>query len=634
MKTFLLVLFLIVVLATVGLAFFIYSFDLDRYRPLVTEKLQEALGRPVQMDRVSLGWHGGLAAELRGLTIGSGAETPRELVKLRSASAVVRLGPLLHKEIEVSSVILDQPSIYIVRGPSGEIRGFETRRKSPYGSMKEGVQAPPSGPAGSPKNVGALPFLVEYVKIQNGEVFFRDEARRVPVETTARNIDVTLRNVSLNETIQVEARAALFGRNQNVRVLGDLRISPEDHTGSLDHVHAEADLSSLDMNELSRLVPDLSAAGLGVKGNFSADIDSLKLDSTGLKNLAAQIHLKNAGVQVSSLRKPIENINFDAKADSSRFEIQNLSAELANGSVQATGNVNLATEQPLHALKVSLNNLSLQELMPEAGNDEPQLRGKLSGSFEGTARGTSAPLIANTLSGQGQVVLVEGVVLNFNLLREVFNRLGMIPGLTEKLDARLPVEYRQKLEAQDTVFNPIQLPLVIRNGTLSFDNIAVRTDSLDLQGVGSIGMGDKRVALQMRLKIDPDLSAALIQSVRELQYLADQEGRLEIPLIIQGFAPHITVVPDLQFVASKLAMSKGQEMLGNLFQNKTPGVATDPNMPVDPYQQGQQVPQPTQKPLSKMNGRELLGQFLQTAMQPQGSQNTQTSDTSVQQQQS
>ena len=53
----------------------------------------------MKLERISLGWRGGVAVQLRGLAIYEDQAAKLEpLVAIDSASAVVRLLPLLHKD--------------------------------------------------------------------------------------------------------------------------------------------------------------------------------------------------------------------------------------------------------------------------------------------------------------------------------------------------------------------------------------------------------------------------------------------------------------------------------------------------------------------------------------------------------
>jgi hypothetical protein len=82
------------------------------------------------------------------------------------------------------------------------------------------------------------------------------------------------------------------------------------------------------------------------------------------------------------------------------------------------------------------------------------------------------------------------------------------------------------------------------------------------------------------LHIEPQLSAALIKSVNELQALADAGGQLEIPVAVQGHAPQVAVFPDLNYLASKLIVTTVQDLLGRFLQKSLEKTA--PQTPAQP----------------------------------------------------
>jgi hypothetical protein len=48
--------------------------------------------------------------------------------------------------------------------------------------------------------------------------------------------------------------------------------------------------------------------------------------------------------------------------------------------------------------------------------------------------------------------------------------------------------------------------------------------------------------------------------------LADTQGRLELPVRIQGVVPKTMISPDLQYAASRVAINKASEVVGDLLK--------------------------------------------------------------------
>ncbi len=174
------------------------------------------------------------------------------------------------------------------------------------------------------------------------------------------------------------------------------------------------------------------------------------------------------------------------------------------------------------------------------------------------------PLMAKQLFAD---IRVEGGrLLGVNLLREVFGRLSVIPGLSERLMERLPGSTREKLRAADTLFEPIAVHVSVTERGISTGPLELATDSFALTANGITMSRQGTVSFPAQFSVDAALSGAMIRSVEELAFLADDRGRLLLPVFVEGKPPQVTVSPDLGYVTERLLMGKGQELLGRLLE--------------------------------------------------------------------
>ncbi len=474
MKRLLVVLGLLIVLAILGFGVFLATFDADRYRPLLVSKLQAALERPVRLQRLSLRWRGGVAVTLRGLAIEQDARAGGEpLVQMESATAIVRVLPLLSKEVRIVSVILTRPRVHVSRDAEGRVN-----------LLGLAALAGPSAASGRTQAAGetAVSFNVGSVRIGEGTLHWTDAMTTPPTDLWLKALDVTVTHRAPGEPMDVSLRGAFAGERQNLKLSG--RVTPP---------------------------------GAGQAGS-------------------------------------------------------------------------------IERMTLTMERVPLELLLPPAPASSPQLRGVLTVKLQGSASTLDGTQLARSISGDGEVQLAEPVIANLNLLRAVFEKFSMIPGLVEKLEAGLPPEDQAKLAARDTTFAPITLSVRCESGTLRFDDLRLRTDAFGLSGSGTVGV-DGAINIRARLRIEPSLSAALVKSVKELQALTDAEGAMEIPVAIQGLATQVAVVPDLRYVASKVLVTKAVDLLGELMQRRQPAAEGAPPA-------GQ--PEPT-------NG-DLLGQLLKRAL--------------------
>ena len=296
----------------------------------------------------------------------------------------------------------------------------------------------------------------------------------------------------------------------------------------------------------------LEKVSLGWRGGLALSLKNLEVHSEQQLKVA-EINLVVGLVPL--LRKELEVSSFSMVRP--RF-YQKLKPQ---GSLQVEG---VGLEASLGKERLKLKDFSAA-VEATTGPDQPGLRGKFSLSFEGTYQGDTPEQIPRTLAGAGRLRITEGALVNVNLLREVFRRISIIPGLAERLSSGLPEAHRRKLEVRDTVLKPADWEYTIQEGGIQFQNIQLEAEDFVLTGTGRLGL-DSNLSARMVLRIHPDLSNAIGKSVEELQLLAAGDGSMELPVLAEGKLPSVTVLPDLSYLASHLVAHKAEDLLGGLLQ--------------------------------------------------------------------
>jgi len=593
MKKIVLITLAVFLIATAALAIFIVTFDAERLRPVVTDRLEEVFGNPVKLQSLDLGWDGGIALSLSGLGVYlKGEEQAEPVLKLEEASAVLRILPLLRQSIEIGAVRLTRPSLQIVRLETGEVKilGMDPKEK-PEKKKDEAATAV------------ALSFFIDSIAAEQGEILFSDETIRPPSHVQIHNADITLKKISLIRPMEIDARLGILSGGQNVRFRSRLYLPGKDRPARLEDVRFETDLANVSMHQLLQAYPPLTQAGIKlIAGNVRLEAERLPLGPENLDRVDAEIHLANGQLALRNIASPFENLVLDASARQNQLKILRASGNWAGGSFEGSGSVVGITQIPQSSVVLRIDQIQLDRVMPEGPRTEPRLSGNLSGSLKLRSQGANRAAIRQTLTGSGEIVIQKGQIVNLNVLREVFQGLSMIPGLMRRLEERLPPDYQEKLNARDTVFEPIEIPVAVGNSQITVDNLRIVSDAFFLTGTAVLGLNGWLYA-QCMLTLDPELSAVLIQSVNELRYLADRQGQLQIPLVIQGAMPSVRVVPDLKYVASRLAVVKAQEFIGGLLEKEI-GKREE-----TPQTQGAEQPLQARAPY-----QDLLGSFLRTAL--------------------
>ncbi len=573
-----------VLLVVAGLAVFAATFDADRYRPLVERKLSEALGKPVEIERIAARFAGGAAFELRGLTVWSGPDKRERAVGLERAVVTARILPLLRKKIEIGTVSLVRPSARIVRRKDGAVGvvGIET----------------PAAKEPQAENGEAPAFSASLVRIEGGEFEFMDLTKEPPFEATLREVDVEIRGIAPGKSASFEASAAFSSDRPNVRVSG--RATPPSGVTplSIESLRFDVDAGAMDPKLLPLLAPGL-AKNLreAPAGRLSATLESF---TPGAKPEEARgtVLLEGGRVFPARLTLPVENVTLKAKLDRGDAALESFSASIGGGKAEASGTVRkVLTAAPESQFAFKLDRLPLDAIAVPGG--AAKLKGFLSGAARVQATGTGDAALAS-LAAEGVARLDEGVILDLNVVRTVLEKLSAIPGVGEKLSARLPDEYRARLSRPHTPLGPVEVPFKIAGGRVYFERLEVRSDQFAFFARGSAGM-DGTVSLAGVLLLDSNFSDAIARSVEELRLFMNAQGQIELPVRIERVGGRLTVIPDTRHIASTLAAGKGQELIGGLLRGKLGNEAPSQTQAASPSGgAGNAEPEPFEKLLSKL----------------------------------
>jgi hypothetical protein len=112
--------------------------------------------------------------------------------------------------------------------------------------------------------------------------------------------------------------------------------------------------------------------------------------------------------------------------------------------------------------------------------------------------------------------------------------------------------------------------VAISNGQMHFDRLHLATDHYTLDGSGVLGF-DQSLSMDAVLRMSPELSAAIVRGVNDLQYLQNAEGLIEIPFRAEGVIPRINVIPNLEYAAKRLAVTKVQEIATDFLSKSLKG---------------------------------------------------------------
>ena len=401
----------------------------------------------------------------------------------------------------------------------------------------------------------------------NGGPVFGTESLSIP-PLEFKHLSVLVKNPGWSRPVDFKGSTQFFSDRTNLNFNGRVTLDPRGSGGTLDRFPLESDLKELSRPKLKGAWPELFKEldlARPLRGLLTVDAGPLALDPESAKTASIAVRLEAGQVAFERLKNPIQGIDLDAALNTRGIRINSFDAELAGGKIQGKGAVE---KNDIHSLSVEFTaeNLTLQDLV-QGSPDKPQLTGKLFGGFQGVSQAPSPELLLRNISGNGRIVLKDPVVIRLNILRELLGHLAKLPGMAETLQNSLPPYYQLKLQENQTVLQSIDLPFVIRGGAFQFDDLKIGTSEFLLAGQGRVTL-DGQVAVQAWVIINAQLSAILINGVGEAAYFADPVGQIQIPVRIEGSVDKLQFRPDTDYIAKKVAVNKGQELLSDLLSKK------------------------------------------------------------------
>ncbi|MCM8760709.1 MAG: AsmA family protein [Candidatus Omnitrophica bacterium] len=560
MKKFLLVASLIFLLIAAVIAFFITTFNINNYKGAFISQLEAITGNAVDIGELALSWQGELVIDVRKFRIYD-RKTNDTLFPFQAASAGVQLLPLLRRHVEISSISLVSPLLNIVRAKDGkiEIKGYTPPEKKDTG-VKTPVAAKTSG-AGP-----ALQLNISSIDIQQGTLRFQDMMSDPPPDLTVRNLDATVKNISLNTPMVFSAKMALASTEQNMAFSGTAGGFAAGQP-FLKDFEGRFELSKIGYDDLIKAIPQLRALGVRDRPNgiFTVKLHSLEFANNKMSKLRADASLTDGHLALAQLKAPLNNVTFTISVDDDVITVKSFSGELASAVMSGSGRVDGVFSSPKTSLQTKMEIRGIKSFLASvAGSDQP-LDGNLKVMFEGVATGSDWAEIHRTLAGKGSLTLEKGVILENNLVRQTLGALSLFPSLaavSQGAPAGSGILGRS-ISERYTILRPFSQPFVVEGGYIILPETYIATDFLDFRGTAKVSFaGD--LSGNGIIRFSPDISNEMTAIVPQMRYLSDSQGLVQFPMAFKGGAEGFKVIPDAKYIAQKIAIQETGRIVTDL----------------------------------------------------------------------
>lgn len=545
MRKIFIIIFLLFIIAALGIFVFLLTLDVNQYKPLLVEKIESAIKKDVRIGNISLDLLPGLAFKIDGVSV---KDTDKDwsdaLLKVASIEARVKALPLLKKDIEIEHV---------------HIIGLDASitKDSPIG-LPEAAGMDKGGRDAGLAATGALKFLAKSISIIDSSISYTG----VPSESEATIqldiIDATLKNISLYGPVYIDARLSVFGRGrENIKMRTVLYPELESKASYIKNLELSVNLTSLDLtgalNALGK--GDLAQQFIGkeLSGELVVSSEKIYLDPKKIYDSNVYVKLSNGKTDMLPMKDMLKDVELRAEMDRGSVIVEKLTGVIAGGNISVAGSIKNLISRQDSSLEVILQDINVAMLLPDAAPGEPHFEGRLNIDANSSGRGLTTQEMLDSLVAKGHVKLDRAVLKNMNILTVALDKLNMLPGLVQELKTNLPERYQELLKQDQTNFKPVETNFNLKDRRMSFQRISIESEAFYLVGSGYLGL-DKTLNMHATLFIPQDLSEAFTKAVHELEYLENTEGMITMPIDISGAFPDISVKPDLDYVLQKLAV--------------------------------------------------------------------------------
>ena len=400
----------IVVVLVVAVMIFAATFNVNQYHGTIQSELQQRLGRPVSLGDMHLRIFP-LRFEVQNVSIADDPtfRSSKPFVQAAKLDVSVKLLPLLHKAVEVDSLILERPSVNLIKNKQGVWN---------FASLGKESGAPPSGPANpsTAKKPGAPPpqqppsqppsgsqqqFSLGKLQINDGQVALTD-LQTSPQTSVYDHIDVTLENFAPGEPFTIDAAAHLPGAGtQEIRLTGKGGPIVQSDPASTPF-QGTLNLKQVGIAGLSKFLNNPALAGTDGTISGQTDINS----QSGTMSAKGKLNIQNVKMKGRDLGYPIDaDYDLSDAVANSLLTIRRGNIKLGSTPLSLTGTVNSKPTPALLDLNLKANNVSMTDLAKLAAASGTALApgtnvtGMLNADVQ--ARGSATkPALNGTISGQ------------------------------------------------------------------------------------------------------------------------------------------------------------------------------------------------------------------------------------------
>ena len=433
-------------------------------------------------------------------------------------------------------------------------------------------------------DIGSLGKVVPALQKYNagGQLEMHTDVRVVDKQPQATGT-VTLAGVSLSRPNQQKAMVGnlsgdirLQGRAADAGPLkfdvGSSHATLSVHANSIQPLNASYNLG-VDNLKLAEFVPSRPA---------DEHLSNLAVNGTVSQANELAVNAKASSSDGDLANVMYKDLNVAAALAGKQVDLQSLKFAAFNGNVLASGQATLG-DVPQFAMKFAANGVDIQQaLQSQKAKAADMIRGILDGEVRVSGRGAKFDDIKPTLQGNGRAVVKNGKLIGVNVAADALNKTKNIPQIGDLVPPSIVQRHPELFSNPDTDLQQASLTFALQGPTITTHDLIVQTPDYGLTGDGSFDM-DKNIDMSAHLILAKQLTQEIIAEKKNVVYVTNDQGQVDIPMLVRGKLPKPVVVPDVAILAqragTRLVQKKGQEAIGKFLGKKgknIPGIGGIP----------------------------------------------------------
>ena len=268
---------------------------------------------------------------------------------------------------------------------------------------------------------------------------------------------------------------------------------------------------------------------------------------------------------------PYQNLRLSLSLANKIARVTTLRLKAFTGDIVATGNTTLEAAAPM-AASISFTNLDVQQALDsQKSKAAGTVRGTLGGNIKVSGKTGTFDEMKPTLKGNGSLTLTNGKLVGVNVGGEALKKVQNLPAIGNLVPDAVIKNHPELFSNPDTDIQLASLTFVLEGPRITSHDIKMQTVDYNLLGDGWFDM-DKNIDLAARIVLSPQFSKELIEQKKEVAYVANQDGQIDVPLQVVGQLPKPQVLPNVTELAQRAGthavQAQGQKYLGKVFGKK------------------------------------------------------------------